>query len=264
MNEIWKDILGYENLYKISNYGNIISYRIYKTGKLMKPSTDKDGYLQIGLRDIDRKRKWFRMHRLVAIAFIENPLNLPKINHKDGKVNNNYVENLEWCDDSWNNKYRHILNPDIFKGENCPHTKHTNEEILQIYNLAWEEELTQKEIANMFNVTRKYVSNIKRGSSWTSVTHHDSIKRYRKQGGFPIHVCAGEKNGSAKLTNNQVLEIYELVWNSTLSYGEIAKKFNVTTVCIGSIKHGKTWNSITHHLDVNIYNKTSNDESISA
>lgn len=178
MVEEWKDVLGYEGLYKISNYGNIISFKRYPSGKLLKPSVDKDGYLQIGIRDEKYHRKWFRIHRLVAIAFIPNPLELLKINHKDGDVQNNYVDNLEWCDDTWNNKYRHILNPDLFKGESHPLAKHTNEEVLQIYKLAWDGKLTQKEIGNMFNISRGEVSCIKIGAVWNSVTHHLDIDIY--------------------------------------------------------------------------------------
>ena len=105
LNELWKDIEGYEGLYKVSNFGNILSFKQFDSGKLMSPSKDKDGYYQIGFRNVLGERKWFRVHRLVAKAFIENPNNYDYINHKDNNTSNNKVDNLEWCTIEYNNKY---------------------------------------------------------------------------------------------------------------------------------------------------------------
>lgn len=93
--EIWKDIKGYKGLYQVSNYGNIISFKRYKKGKRLKLNY-KNGYLYIKLHK-DIKRKSFRIHRLVAIHFIDNPLNKEQVNHKDGNKRNNYYKNLEWA-----------------------------------------------------------------------------------------------------------------------------------------------------------------------
>ena len=101
-NEIYKDIVGYEGLYKISNYGNVFSCI---TNKILKPSFHtKTKHLGVTLCK-DKKYKRFQIHRLVAQAFIPNPLNLPCINHKDEDPTNNYEENLEWCDYEYNNQY---------------------------------------------------------------------------------------------------------------------------------------------------------------
>lgn len=101
MVEIWKDILNYETIYQISNFGNI---RLYKSKKILKPSDDGKGYLHITLTK-NGKRKGFRIHRLVAQTFIPNINNLPQINHKDENKKNNNVNNLEWCDSKYNNNY---------------------------------------------------------------------------------------------------------------------------------------------------------------
>lgn len=101
MNEIWKDIVGYEGLYKISNLGNIKSLdRLSFGGKNIKgrnmcPSLKKDGYLEIPLCK-DKKRKYYRVHRLVAIAFIPNIENKPCIDHINTITTDNRVENLRW------------------------------------------------------------------------------------------------------------------------------------------------------------------------
>lgn len=101
MEEIWKDIKGYEGLYHVSNLGNIKSFKIYKEGKLLKPKFDKDGYREIGIRDSNGKRTFKRVHRLVAESFIDNPDNLKFINHKDNNpANNNEGEHIDEKDQS--------------------------------------------------------------------------------------------------------------------------------------------------------------------
>ena len=104
--EIWKDIEGYEGLYQVSNLGRVKSLNYHRTGKerIMKPQKTNWGYLFVGLCK-DGKVKQPLVHRLVGQAFIENPNNLPCINHKDVNPENNCVENLEWCSYEYNNTY---------------------------------------------------------------------------------------------------------------------------------------------------------------
>ena len=92
MQELWKDVVGYEGLYQVSRYGNV---KNIKTNKVLKISTHK-GYQVLGLRKEDKIIRYF-VHRLVAIAFIPNPNNLPEVNHKDENKLNNCVDNLEFC-----------------------------------------------------------------------------------------------------------------------------------------------------------------------
>lgn len=105
MKEEWKNIVGYEGLYEVSNLGNIISLENksnHKKVKYLKCSKTKSGYLRAYLYK-NKKRKCYMLHRLVALAFIPNPHNLPQINHIDGNKKNNKVENLEWCTQRDNN-----------------------------------------------------------------------------------------------------------------------------------------------------------------
>lgn len=106
MIEIWKDIEGYEGLYQISNLGNVKSLNYNHTGleKRLKPQKSNKGYLRIELCKNGKKKK-FSIHELVADTFIENPNNLPCVNHKDENKINNNVENLEHCTYSYNNTY---------------------------------------------------------------------------------------------------------------------------------------------------------------
>lgn len=104
--EIWKDIPGYEGLYQVSSKGNIVSVNYNHTGKrkIRIPRMDRGGYLYVNLHN-KGTTKTFKVHRLVAITFIPNNANLPQINHKDENKLNNNVENLEWCNSSYNNSY---------------------------------------------------------------------------------------------------------------------------------------------------------------
>lgn len=116
--EVWKDIQGFEGLYKISNYGRVKSLCraipfINKNGiksqinfkeKIKSQSDNGHGYCKVELCKNSKNTNKY-VHILVAKAFIPNPLNLPSINHKDENKQNNYVANLEWCTQLYNNMY---------------------------------------------------------------------------------------------------------------------------------------------------------------
>ena len=104
--EIFKDIKGYEGLYQVSNFGRLMNLNFRGTGKnkFMKPSKKNNGYFQVCLSK-NGKRKMFLVHRLVAEAFIPNLENLPFVNHKDEDKTNNSVENLEYCTHEYNCNY---------------------------------------------------------------------------------------------------------------------------------------------------------------
>ena len=113
MEEIWKDIEGYEGIYQVSNLGRVRSLdrlvpaacalskgnqvvNYLRKGVILKPHiAGKSGYQYVAL-SIGDKPKYCRVHRLVACAFIPNPDNLPEVNHIDEDKSNNRVDNLEW------------------------------------------------------------------------------------------------------------------------------------------------------------------------
>lgn len=90
--EIWKPIDGYEDAYEVSNFGRVRR----KTYVLIKGKREKGGYRRVKLSSNGREKS-FLVHRLVAAAFIQNPLHLPCVNHKDEHPENNRASNLEWC-----------------------------------------------------------------------------------------------------------------------------------------------------------------------
>ena len=104
--EIWKDIEGYEGLYQVSNLGRVKSLKVskIKSERIRKSYQQSSGYISIVLCK-NGKVTNHKIHRLVANAFIDNPDNLPEINHKDENKANNCVDNLEWCDSSYNKNY---------------------------------------------------------------------------------------------------------------------------------------------------------------
>lgn len=105
--EIWKslDFLGYPD-YEVSTLGNVKSLNYRHTGKekILKQMKHKNDYLHISLYR-NGKHKNYDTHRLVALAFISNPNNLPQVNHKDENKQNNKVDNLEWVTSKYNNNY---------------------------------------------------------------------------------------------------------------------------------------------------------------
>lgn len=172
MIETYVDIIGYEGLYKISNLGRIKSFKRYNYGKLMSNNSfDKDGYLKIGLIDTLGKRKHYRIHRLVALAFIDNPNKYEFINHKDNNPSNNSMDNLEWCSLEYNNSYRFYNGNANHKGESHPQTKLTDDVVKQIYILGHSGNYTESQIADTFNTTRSVVNKIRLKYTWTHVTN---------------------------------------------------------------------------------------------
>lgn len=135
MNEIWKDIEGYNGRYKISSFGRVMSMwqsNQYKTHigkpKIVKPAEHRQGYLYVYLTNNGEKTKHY-VHRLVAEAFIPNPDNLPQVNHKSEVKTENFVENLEWCDGKYNNNYGSRLEKIANKHKGKPLTEEHKQKI---------------------------------------------------------------------------------------------------------------------------------------
>lgn len=112
--EQWRDIRDFEDCYQISDLGRIKSkeryvrvcnggYRLVKS-KIIKPCRCTNGYYEASLSK-NGKRTVRLLHRVVAEAFIDNPKNLPEVNHKDEDISNNCVTNLEWCTSKYNANY---------------------------------------------------------------------------------------------------------------------------------------------------------------
>ena len=99
--ERWRDIEGFEGRYRISDHGRVFSLL---SKKLLNIYTNSHGYQCVYLY-LDGHYKNFKVHRLVAVAFVPNPYNLPQVNHKNEDKTYNYYTNLEWCSAAYNNNY---------------------------------------------------------------------------------------------------------------------------------------------------------------
>ena len=161
--EIWKTILGF-NMYEVSNFGNIRS--LFNGKKRMITKVVQHGYFNVTLYNKNIKKK-IQVHRLVAIAFIPNPENKTQVNHISGIKNDNRVDNLEWCTPSENiiHAYRNGLKKGV-RGSKSNFSILKEEDILQIKNTYNKGELSQLQIAKMYNISQSAVSLIVNNKRW--------------------------------------------------------------------------------------------------
>jgi hypothetical protein len=183
-NEIWKDVPGYEGLYQVSNLGRVASSEriVYKLmyggevhgykrkGRIMKIDDTPGGYLQVQV-SIGDKRKRYKIHRLVAMAFTPNPDNKPHINHIDCNPSNNCVDNLEWCTPSEN--IRHAVNLGRMK-QNYPVRRGSENAIAKLNEaqvaIIKKSPLSNAELGRIYGVTKTAIRFIRIGKNWRHVT----------------------------------------------------------------------------------------------
>ena len=116
--ETWKDVYGWEGVYKVSNQGRIMSFKSNKNGRVMSIKNKKGCYLSFILCAKGRKSRSVKVHRLVAETFIPNHENKPEVNHKDSNRQNNKASNLEWVTHKENMDHALENSPHLFKNMN--------------------------------------------------------------------------------------------------------------------------------------------------
>ena len=180
--EPWRPVPGYEGIYDVSSKGRI--RRIHSPNGhhketlygILEPVINRYGYHRITLSK-NNIRINYSVHRLVALAFIENPNNKPFINHIDGNKVNNTVENLEWCTSGENNRHAFATglnryHPEFLpslRGEDNPKSILTEKAVREIKELLKTKQYTQHEIGRMYGVSNYAICDIKRGKSWKEV-----------------------------------------------------------------------------------------------
>lgn len=167
INEIWRAIPTYLGQYEASNLGRI--RRIpHKTSRkygfmIMTQKKDKNGYMRTGL-----KQNSHTVHRLVALAFLENKENKPQINHKNSIRHDNCVENLEWCTSGEN--MRHAIaagrKPSL-KGQRHGSAILKDADIPKIRQMLKYEKICK--VAKIFGVGRNVIGEIGRGITWKHI-----------------------------------------------------------------------------------------------
>lgn len=177
--EIWKD---YNDYYEVSSFGQVRSKTkkvlstyggIYlKEGRILKQNDNGQGYLQVQLCH-NGVNKTERVHRLVALVFIENPQKLPKVNHKDANKKNNNVSNLEWCTQLENISHAKSLGL-MTKGITA---KNSILNDLTVYDikLLIKAGATNKELSDLFNVHPGTINCIRTGRNWSHIKLAENV-----------------------------------------------------------------------------------------
>lgn len=169
--EVWKEIPGYDGKYFISSFGNVkVIYKWIKDNeKILSPMINKDGYYQVNL-SLHKNVKHHRIHRLVAEAFIDNPNGYPMVNHKDENKLNNRVDNLEWCDHTYNIRYG-TRTKRSFEKRNKDHSYHrvlTQRDAKEIRKICIPYDCTFgiKALSKKYGVSTTAISSIVNNRSW--------------------------------------------------------------------------------------------------
>lgn len=172
MEEIWKDIDGYDGLYEVSNMGRVrkITY--------LKPSKSNAGKYSVISLSKGNKQKGVCLHRLVAQAFIPNPENKPEVNHKGCNKDDNRASELEWATRRENvdhAKENKLFTARLQAGEENYVAKLTNENVIKIIEAYKSGMYTQSEIAKTFSITTSNVNKILTGKYWTHLTNGERV-----------------------------------------------------------------------------------------
>lgn len=221
---MWKT---YKNTrYRISDSGEVFSTI---SNKVLKPIDDTHGYMVVTLY-IDGSSEKYKVHRLVAEVFIDNPLGLLTVNHKDGNKLNNKVENLEWMSQAANTK--HAWESDLMvKGSQTPIAKLDEESVEEIMNCFFEG-LTNQQIAEVYNVARGTISKIRDRKTWRHVRPDITT--------FPS--TSGHTSGY-KLSIDDVKNIRKEYINGA-SIQTISSKYKVHNGTINGIVNYKTYKNV--------------------
>jgi len=173
-NEIWKDIVGFEEYYQINNTGDVIAKervswngKVYVVRKRKKIKSQKDGngYVQVPL-SINKKQKRYLVHRLVATAFIPNPENKPQVNHINGIKTDNFVKNLEWSTRSENVSHSFKIGLQSNKGEKHPTNILTESLVKEIRSKYIPNIYSTYRLAKEYGVSRVTISDVIKRRSW--------------------------------------------------------------------------------------------------
>lgn len=163
--EVWKDVKGYEGIYKVSNFGRVKSLgnEFSRKERLLKPSLQSKGYLTVVLQK-NGIRNMVLVHRLVAEYFVSNPLNKPQVNHINGVKTDNNIENLEWVSHRENLDHA-IKNNLTLKGEENRNSKLKDVDVVKIHFLL-QKGITTKELSESYNVSYSTIDGIRTNRYW--------------------------------------------------------------------------------------------------
>lgn len=173
MQENWKDIKDYEGLYQVSDFGNVRSLdRIVrshhegvaiKKGRVLRPGISKVGYPRVLLIK-DGIRKNISIHRLVALAFVDNAPGGDQVNHIDGVKKNNVPSNLEWCDIGHNNRHARRMGLNVARSGKESHSYGLkNKQSIVLINTETNELKPICEVAKEYGYTTRHITMMVKG-----------------------------------------------------------------------------------------------------
>lgn len=172
MEKIWKKIPNYSS-YEISNYGEIKTFNWKNLGReaIITPALDGGGYLRTMLKRDDGIIHTIKVHRLVAMTFIENPENKPSVNHLNGIRNDNRVTNLEWCTQKENIKHSFNIGLSSNKGDKNPCATLTDDQVREIlanyeFGKTGKKGMTKQQLADKYNTTFSVIKRIVQRRTW--------------------------------------------------------------------------------------------------
>ena len=218
---------GKETKYKVSNNGDVYSFKNNRKRKL-KPTKTGNGYLKVRL-SIDGTVYNILIHRMVAETFIPNPHNKPEVNHKDGNKKKNKVTNLEWATRKENadHAYKHNL---FGIGEDFSASTISNADCIMICELLSNTTKSLSKIAKEVGCSKKIVGDILYGKTWTYISINYDF--------------SGRKKNSI-LTEKEVKKICSLLEKGGKSSSEIAEIVGCKVHQVKDIRRYRSWRSIS-------------------
>lgn len=224
--------------------------------KYLSEQLDKNGYHKVTLMTTDKpegKGHRFSVHRLILSTF--KPIlnsEVMSVDHIDGNIDNNCLDNLRWVcikenlDNPNTKPNRRCYDQDGINNASAKFTTKTLNELINDINSG---KFKRKEILNKYDICDETLSNIIQRRTYKQelidkVINPRFLNDYARD-------TKGSKNGRAKLTEPQVLEIIEMLQSNKYKDAEIARYFNISTSTICNIKKKRTWKHLTEHITFN-------------